>query len=128
MLGPLILTAIGYGLAMGPVLLKIPDLPGWIPVAVLGVAAAWGLVLVVRRKGRPRHGWRIAGFLVQAAVFGMHTAWFYGLAAYAAPEHTPHFGDPAPRITAVRVRDGAPFDLRAERGERVVLVFFRGAW
>jgi hypothetical protein len=128
MLGPLILTVLGYGLAMGPVLLKVPDLPGWLPVAVLAVAFLWGLLTVRRRRERPRHGWRLVGICAQLAVLVMHTGWYYGLAAYEPPAAVPHFGDEAPPLVATRVRDSAPFDLRAERGERVVLVFFRGAW
>jgi peroxiredoxin len=47
---------------------------------------------------------------------------------YGAPAGVAPVGERAPAISALRVRDGATFELAAERGQTVLLVFFRGHW
>ena len=54
--------------------------------------------------------------------------WMVYFSAYGPPAGAAPIGDRAPGISAVRVRDGATFELAAERGHPVLLVFFRGHW
>jgi hypothetical protein len=66
--------------------------------------------------------------VTQALAAAGMTYWMLFFSAYGDEAAGPRVGDRAPEISAVRVRDGARFDLAAERGHPVLLVFFRGKW
>ena len=78
----------------------------------------------VRRKSVGRLAAAAIPFLLLGAV----ATWMFLLSSYEAPGAAPDVGEPAPDVAATRVRDGARFELRAERGHDVLLVFFRGPW
>jgi hypothetical protein len=121
---PVLLTVVGLLVALAPAQLGLPDPPDWIPLALLGAAAAWGSVAWARRPTRRR----LALAAVPALAAGGMAYWMLGFSAYEETAGAPRLGDAAPPVTAVRVRDGARFDLVAERGRQVLLVFFRGRW
>jgi hypothetical protein len=121
---PLVLTLLGGCAALLPAVLGFPDPPDFVPLAVLGLGAAWGIFQWRRRPGRGRAV--VASIQVLAA--GGMAYWMLFFSSYGAPAGAPRVGDRAPDISAVRVRDGARFDLAAERGHPVLLVFFRGHW
>ncbi len=123
MLLPLVLTLPGVLAALLPAVLGIQDPPDFVPLAMLGLGAAWGLLAWRRRPGRRR----LAVFATQTLLALGMAWWMLVFSAYDdAPG--PRVGDRAPDISAVRVRDGARFDLAAERGHPSLLVFFRGKW
>jgi len=117
-----LLTLAGFVLAFGPLLLRKPDLPVWVPLGVMSAGAAWALRVYWRTKKR------IWLALLPAAGSAMFVVWYLALAGYAAPQGMPQPGNEAPGVDAVRARDGAPFRLAAQRGHGVLLVFFRGGW
>jgi hypothetical protein len=120
-LWPIVVVVAGFLAAYAPVGFGWPDLPWFLPEVVIGAGLVW-LWLVART--RPR---RIAagGFTLVAA---LHAFWMFSLSAYEAPAAAPQEGQLAPDVETVRVRDGATFTLSAQRGQDVLLVFFRGAW
>lgn len=124
MLLPLLVTSAGVFAALLPAALGFPDPPDFVPLAALGLGATWGVVAWRRRPGRLRLG--VASG--QAAVALGMTWWMLVYSEYAEAGGSPRPGDRAPDISAVRVRDGARFDLAAERGHPTLLVFFRGRW
>lgn len=121
---PLLLTLLGLLAALLPSSLGFPDPPDFVPLAALAVAAIWGALVSRRRPARRR----LAAVTAQWLVAGGMTWWMLVFSAYGDPAGAARTGDPAPQITAVRVRDGARFDLAAERGHPTLLVFFRGKW
>ncbi len=123
MLLPALLTVLGGCAALLPAVLGFPDPPDFVPLAMLGLGAAWGLHAWRRRPGRRRLAVALAQSL---AALGM-AYWMFVFSAYGDAT-APRAGDRAPQISAVRVRDGARFDLAAERGHPLLLVFFRGKW
>lgn len=124
MLLPLLLTALGGCAALLPAVLGFPDPPDFVPLAMLGLGAAWGVFLWCRRPGRGR----LAVASLQVLTAGGMAYWMLVFSAYGAAADAPRAGDRAPEVSAIRVRDGARFDLAAERGHPVLLVFFRGRW
>jgi len=128
MLWPLLLTLVGYGLAIGPVALGQPDLPEPLPLLVMAVALVWGFQVVARRRTEPRGWLRGLALCLQLLLLVGHLGWYFGLATYEAPDGVSVEGNRAHNVVATRVADGAPFDLLAQRGDDVVLVFFRGRW
>jgi len=124
MLGPMLLTLLGVLAAVLPVGLGLPDLPDAVPLGLLAAAGAWGIL-----AWRKKRSWRRLALAAAPVVLGAGAAvWMYDLSTYTPPREAPDVGDRAPDIAAIRVRDGARFELRAERGQGVLLVFFRGAW
>jgi hypothetical protein len=121
---PVVLTTLGLLAALLPAMLRLPDPPDWVPIALLGAGAAWGWTVWAR--GRTRRRFALA--TVQALAAGGVAYWMLAFSVYADAPGAPRIGDPAPEVSAVRVRDGARFDLAAERGRQVLLVFFRGRW
>ena len=124
MLLPALLTVLGGCAALLPAVLGFPDPPDIAPLAALGLAAAWGLLLWRLRPTRRRA--LFAGTQTLAALGFAY--WLLFFPAYGSPAGAAPVGDRAPGISAVRVRDGATFELAAERGHPVLLVFFRGHW
>ena len=123
---PLGLTLLGGCVALLPSALGFPDPPDFVPLGLLWAAAAWGFFAARRRRrGQPR---RRALPIVQGVAAAGMTYWMLIFSAYAEASGAARVGDRAPEISAVRVRDGARFDLPAERGQMVLLVFFRGKW
>ena len=123
MLRAQLLTLAGFVLAFGPLLLRKPDVAVWIPMGMMAAGAAWALREYRRAKKRL---WLALLPAVAGAAFAV---WYLMLAGYAPPpQGVPQVGDQAPGGGAVRVRDGAPFRLAAQRGHAVLLVFFRGGW
>jgi hypothetical protein len=123
-LAPLLLTLLGVCAAVLPAPLGFPDPPDIAPLGALVAGAVWGWLAWRRRRG-----WRrLATASAQAFAAAAIGAWMLLFSAYGAAPEAPRPGDRAPAITAVRVRDGARFDLEAERGRQVLLVFFRGKW
>jgi hypothetical protein len=121
---PVLLTLLGVGAALLPAALGFPDPPDLVPLAALALGAAWSTF--VWRRGPSRR--RLAGMTAQWVAAGGITWWMLAYSAYGDAKKAPRIGDRAPAITAVRVRDGAGFDLKAERGHQTLLVFFRGRW
>ena len=128
MLWPLLLTLAGYVLAVGPVALGQPDLPEPLPLLVMGIALVWGFQVFWRQRSQRRAWPRALAFSFQVLMLFGHLAWYFGLAAYEEPDGVSERGSRAHNVVSRRVSDGAPFDLVAQRGDDVVLVFFRGAW
>lgn len=124
MLFPLLLTVLGALAAVLPAPLGFPDPPDFVPLGVLALGAAWGW-LVPRKEARRR---RLAIATLQALAFLGFAYWMLVFSAYGDAPGAPRAGDQAPAISAVRVRDGATFELAAERGHPALLVFFRGKW
>ncbi|MHC4931732.1 MAG: hypothetical protein ACYTGV_06030 [Planctomycetota bacterium] len=124
MLFPLLLSAAGLILAYLPVLARWSDLPVAVPFLFLGAGVIWG-AWVVRGRRTKRN---VALFSGQVLILGVQAIWWFQLSSYAQPEGAPMPGNSAPSIRATRVRDGAPFELAAQRGHPVLLVFFRGPW
>lgn len=124
MLLPLLLTALGALAALLPAPLGFPDPPDFVPLAALGLGAAWGLFAWRQSPGRRRFALAATQTLL---ALGM-TYWMLVFSTYGEAPGAPRVGDKAPEISAVRVRDGARFDLVAERGHPALLVFFRGKW
>ncbi|MHC4223235.1 MAG: hypothetical protein ACYSX0_05215 [Planctomycetota bacterium] len=124
MLFPLLLSAAGLILAYLPVLLHWTDLPPAIPFLILAAGVVWG-AWVLRGKRTRRN---VALAIGQGLILAVHAVWWFQLSSYDQPERAPMPGDAAPAIRATRVRDGAPFELAAQRGYPVLLVFFRGPW
>ena len=121
---PGLLTLLGLLAAFVPAQLRLPDLPDLVPLALLLAGAVWGFVVWRKRRGRKR----AFAFGAQAFVFAGMAFWMLVFSAYGEAPKAPRAGDLPPYISAVRVRDGARFELSAERGEQVLLVFFRGEW
>jgi hypothetical protein len=121
---PLLVTFAGVCAALLPAALGFPDPPDLVPLATVVLGAVWGFFAWRRRPGRRRLG-IAAGQAIVA--LGM-TWWMLVYSEYAEAGGSPRLGDRAPEISAVRVRDGARFDLAAERGHPSLLVFFRGKW
>ena len=128
MLWPFLLTLAGYALAVGPVMLGQTDLPEPLPLLVMAIGIVWGFQVLLRKRAVPRGWLRALTMSVQLLLLFGHLAWYFGLAAYEEPEGVSVKGNRAHNVVATRVSDGAPFDLVAQRGVDVVLVFFRGAW
>ena len=123
MLRAFLLTLAGFLLAFGPVLLRRPDLAVWIPLGVMAAGAVWAIRIDRRREKR-----RLWLALLPAAACAAFLLWHFVLAGYTEPRGIPEPGVEVPDVAAVRVRDGAPFQLAAQRGHGVLLVFFRGGW
>jgi len=124
MLLPLLLTAAGLLAALLPVGLGLANPPDAVPLAVTGAGVVWSWLAWRKRRGtRPM----LAALLATCAAAGL-AWWMLVFSHYAPAEGVPRVGDQAPEIAAVRVRDGARFRMSAERGGRVLLVFFRGEW
>lgn len=126
MLLPGLLTLLGALSALLPAVLGFPDPPDFVPLGILAAAAAWGWLARRRLKKRRRRTFALATAQTLVAL-GM-AYWMLGFSAYGAAPGAPRPGDRATAITAQRVRDGARFELAAERGSPVLLVFFRGRW
>lgn len=124
MLLPALLTFLAALAALLPAPLGFPDPPDFVPLSVLASAAAWGWLAWRAKPGRRRLVLASAQTLVAAGM----AYWMLGFSAYGEAPRAPRPGDRAPLVTATRVRDGARFDLAAERGHPVLLVFFRGKW
>lgn len=124
MVFPLLVALLGLLAAFLPVALGFPDPPDAVPLGLLALSAGWAAA-----RWRRRRTWgRLAAAVLPLAAFLALAAWMFGLSGYSPARGVPDLGEPAPAITATRVRDNAPFDLRAERGQAVLLVFFRGPW
>jgi hypothetical protein len=121
---PVLLTVLGALAPVLPAVLGFPDPPDFVPLGALALAAAWGWLAWRGRPGRRR----LVLASLQTLVAAGTAYWMLGFSAYGASPGAPRPGDKAPLITAARVRDGARFDLAAERGHPVLLVFFRGRW
>jgi hypothetical protein len=120
---PLLLTLVGALAAVLPAPLGFPDLPDFVPLGLLGAGAAWAWFVPWKRPRRRRL------FAITQTLLALGFAyWMLVFSAYGDAPNAPLPGDPAPDISAVRVRDGARFDLVAERGHPLLLVFFRGKW
>jgi len=119
-----LLTLLGLLAAALPAPLRLPNLPDWLPLLLLLAGAVWGFVAWRKRRGRKR----AFAFGAQVLVLAGMAYWMLVFSAYGAAPKAPHVGDMPPYISAVRVRDGARFELSAERGVQVLLVFFRGEW
>lgn len=124
MLVPLVLTALGACAAFVPAMLGFPNPPDIVPLAMLGLGAAWGTFLWRRRPARLSA--LLAALQILAA--GGMAYWMLVFSEYGEAPGAVRAGDRAPDVAAVRVRDGAPFELAAERGHPTLLVFFRGHW
>lgn len=124
MLLPLLLTLLGALAAVMPAPLGFPDPPDFVPLGMLAAGTLWAWLARRKRKGRGPLVLATTQTLVALAI----AYWMLGFSAYGAASGAPAAGDKAPPITATRVRDGARFDLAAERGHPVLLVFFRGKW
>jgi hypothetical protein len=118
---PLVLTVLGGCVALLPAQLGFPDPPDFVPLGMLWLAAAWGLLAARRRR---RRALPITQVLAAAGM----TYWMLFFSAYGEPDTAARTDTAAPAIRALRVRDDAPFELAAERGHPVLLVFFRGRW
>jgi len=121
---PGLLTLLGLLAAFLPAQLRLADPPDWVPLLLLLGGAVWAFVVWRKRRGRKR----ALAFGAQALVFAAMAYWMLVFSAYGEPSKAPRVGDTAPYISATRVRDGARFEVTAERGEQVLLVFFRGEW
>jgi hypothetical protein len=121
---PVLLTVLGAVAPLLPAVLGFPDPPDFVPLAALAAAAVWGWLAWRKRRSRRRLALATTQTLVAAAV----AYWMLGFSAYAEAPGAPRPGDRAPPISARRVRDGARFELAAERGHPVLLVYFRGRW
>jgi len=121
---PGLLTLLGLVAAVLPAPLRLPNPPDWVPLLLLLAGAVWGFVVWRKRRGRKR----AFAFAAQALVLGGMAFWMLFFSAYGEASKAPRIGDMPPYISAVRVRDGARFELSAERGEQVLLIFFRGEW
>jgi hypothetical protein len=121
---PLLLSAAGLVLAYLPVLARWSDLPPAMPFLILAAGVVWG-AWVLRGKRTRRNIALLAG---QVLILTGHAVWWFQLSSYDEPVSAPTPGDAAPAIRATRVRDAAPFELGAQRGHPVLLVFFRGPW
>ena len=124
MLWPIVLTLVGLLAAFLPVSLGLSDLPDVIPLAVMGAGLVWGWIKWRQKKGKLRFFYAS----LQTVLGGLLVFFLFVATAYAPANAVPAVGAPAPEISAVRVRDGASFHLAAQRGNGVVLVFFRGSW
>ena len=124
MLLPLVLTLLGVSAALLPAQLGFPDPPDFVPLGLVAAAAAWGWLAPRKPRGRRRTALPVAQTLV---ALGM-AYWMLVFSAYGEAPGSPRPGDRAPAVAAVRVRDGARFELAAERGHPMLLVFFRGRW
>ena len=122
MLRPALLVLAGFCVAFVPVVFGWPDAPAWIAFLLMGAGSIWGAALWWRKRRR------LAIALLLVLATAGHSAWYFELARYDAPQGAPVVGVVAPEFTAVRVVDGARFRLGAQRGHGVLLVFFRGPW
>ena len=121
---PLVAVVLGLAAAYAPVFLGFGDLPAFVPFVLLAGAAVWAWILWSEGGG-----WKRA-FLAVALTLPLigHGYWFFVYSTYPEAKAAPTWGTPAPPTSANRVKDGASFDLRAQRGHAAVLVFFRGPW
>ena len=118
------LILLGLAAAFVPVALKLPDLPLAVPFLLMGIGVIAGWAAVVKK-----FTWkRAVGSSLLTLVVGFQLLWVLVLSAYAHPENATGLNEEAPAFAARRVRDGAPFHPLAMRGDRFLLVFFRGAW
>ncbi|HEX5137526.1 MAG TPA: hypothetical protein VFY93_11170 [Planctomycetota bacterium] len=124
MLLPLLLTLLGALAAVMPAPLGFPDPPDFVPLGLLALGPLLGWLAWRKRTGRGRLALATTQTLLALGL----AYWMLGFSAYGAAPGAPRPGDRAPLITATRVRDGARFELAAERGHPVLLVFFRGKW
>jgi hypothetical protein len=121
---PLVTAVLGLGAAYAPVFLGLGDLPAFVPFVLLAGAAAGAWVLWSEGGGGKR---ALVAAALTLPLLG-HGYWFFVYSTYPEARGVPAWGAVAPPIAATRVKDGATFDLRAQRGQSAVLVFFRGAW
>lgn len=124
MFWPLVLTLAGLVAAYVPVLLGMADLPAIVAFLLMAGGAVWAWV-AWSEEGGWKPALKASGLTLPLL---LHGYWFFFFSAYDDPAGVPGLGTEAPAIAAVRVRDRASFDLRAQRGQSAVLVFFRGAW
>jgi hypothetical protein len=121
---PVLLTVLGALSALLPAVLGFPDPPDFVPLLVLALATAWGWLAWRKTRSRRRFAFATTQTLVAAGM----AYWMLAFSAYGEAPGAPRPGARAPAISATRVRDGARFELAAERGHPVLLVFFRGRW
>ena len=128
MRGPALLVVSGLVAAYAPVYLGWPDLPLGVAEALLGAGALWAVWewYARRAEARSRRRGVVAALVAAVAVF--HAVWLVSLSAYGPAPEAPAVGARAPAISGVRVRDGATFELAAQREHATLLVFFRGSW
>ena len=117
----LLLTILGLAAAFVPVVVGWQDLPDAVPFILLvgGSVAGW-----LKFRGKLR----LVGAIVLTLPPFAFAWWIFGLAVYPAPEGVPQAGAQSPQVSADRVRDGARFNLVAQRGHMTALVFFRASW
>jgi hypothetical protein len=121
---PVLLTVLGALAPVLPAVLGFPDPPDFVPLGTLALGATWGWLAW---RGKPSRR-RLALSITQTLAAAGMAYWMLGFSAYGDAPRAPRPGDKAPLISAQRVRDDARFDLAAERGHPVLLVFFRGRW
>ena len=127
MLRPLGLVAVGFGAVFLPLLMGWRDVPYFIPEALMLIGAVWATATAFRRRGEPGR-WRTPVTAVLWCGLALYGFWVLSLSAYADASEAPAVGAAAPAIHAVRVTDGAPFHLAAQRDYETLLVFYRGPW
>ena len=122
---PLSLTLLGVLSLWGPVAIGVADAPEWLTWSLLGLAVGASWTLWFREPARKP----LLIALAQTAVVVGCIFWALRLAPYDEPRGLlPAPGDIAPDVAATRVIDGAEFRLSAQRGQSLLLIFFRGAW
>lgn len=128
MRGPALLVVAGFCAAYAPVSLGWPDVPFGVAEALIGAGALWTAWAwhARRKEAHSRRRGVLAAVLLVPVVF--HAAWIASLSTYGPAAGAPAVGARAPAIRGVRVRDGASFELAAQREHGTLLVFFRGAW
>ncbi len=128
MLRSLALLVSGFVAAYLPLMMRWPDLPVWVPLALLVLGLAGAITCTFKKRGEPGR-WRLPVTVILGLAVAFHVVWLVSLSSYGSPAFSaPAVGATAPDVVGVRVRDGAPFQLAAQREYETLLVFFRGPW
>ena len=113
-----------------PALRAVAEDPGFSTLLVV-LAAAFSVALSLRlaRRGvRAARTSLLAGSLAAVLGAGAHAVYLHGMSRTMAPAvAAPAVGDAARGFT-IRDPEGRTFDLTAQRGAPVLLVFFRAHW
>ncbi len=123
LVGPLIVLA-GFGLYMASntLLGRFRRVP-WEFLAV----SAFGVVLAAAFALRDGGAAAVVATALSALLFGLLVLFYLRFSMYGPREDRPRVGDRFPDFR-LPTSDGGVFDLAERRGQRHLLIFYRGSW
>src|SRR5262245_14305927 len=123
LLGPvLVLAGFGLYMATNTLLGRFRRVP-WEFVAISAAGVVVAAVLALRQRDAAT----AVAAVASALLFGLLIWFFFGYSMYAVREDRPRVGDHFPQFR-LPTSQGGVFDLAAERGKPLLLIFYRGSW